>query len=448
MKAQILLPKVFNFPFTYNSKTKGKIGDLVEVPFGSKKEIGVIWKNNYSEPHNIKIKDINKVTEFSIDKKLVDFVEWFSSYNMVPIGLALKMVIGGTDKFVRIKDSLTNPKKTEIKSYNLNEEQSAALDFLERVNDKFDVSVLQGTTGSGKTLVYFERIKKIIKKNRQALVLLPEIFLTNDFKSRFEKFFGFEPAVWHSKITPKQKRLIWKGVIKNKIKILVGARSALFLPFKKLGIIIVDEEHDTSYKQDEGVIYNARDMAISRANFEKIPIHLITSVPSLETYNNVSNQKYRHTKINKRYNDYPLPETKIINLNLDKIKNKYIANETINFVRKYLNKGDQVLFFINRRGYAPYLFCKKCRQKLTCPNCSLYLTYHKLNNKVICHHCAFEKKLQNECSLKGNCDFIMYGPGVEKIFDEIKEIFPEKKISIFSSDYLKSKEKTKNLFKK
>ena len=447
MKAQILLPKVFNFPFTYNSKTKGKIGDLVEVPFGSKKEIGVIWNNNYSEPRNIKIKDINKVTEFSIDKKLVDFVEWFSSYNMVPIGLALKMVIGGTDKFVRMKDSLTNPKKTEIKSYNLNEEQSEALDFLERVNDKFDVSVLQGTTGSGKTLVYFERIKKIIKKNRQALVLLPEIFLTNDFKSRFEKFFGFEPAVWHSKITPKQKRLIWKGVIKNKIKILVGARSALFLPFKKLGIIIVDEEHDTSYKQDEGVIYNARDMAISRANFEKIPIHLITSVPSLETYNNVSNQKYRHTKINKRYNDYPLPETKIINLNLDKIKNKYIANETINFVRKYLNKGDQVLFFINRRGYAPYLFCKKCRQKLTCPNCSLYLTYHKLNNKVICHHCAFEKKLQNECSLKGNCDFIMYGPGVEKIFDEIKEIFPEKKISIFSSDYLKSKEKTKNLFR-
>ena len=137
MKAQILLPKVFNFPFTYNSKTKGKIGDLVEVPFGSKKEIGVIWKNNYSEPRNIKIKDINKVTEFSIDKKLVDFVEWFSSYNMVPIGLALKMVIGGTDKFVRIKDSLTNPKKTEIKSYNLNEEQSAALDFLERVKVYF-----------------------------------------------------------------------------------------------------------------------------------------------------------------------------------------------------------------------------------------------------------------------------------------------------------------------
>ena len=156
---------------------------------------------------------------------------------------------------------------------------------------KFDVSVLQGTTGSGKTLVYFERIKKILDKNKQALVLLPEIFLTNEFKSRFEDFFGFEPAIWHSKITPKNKRIIWKGIIENKINLVVGARSALLLPFKKLGVIVVDEEHDTSYKQDEGVIYNARDMAISRAFFEKIPIHLITSIPSVETYNNIQKKK-------------------------------------------------------------------------------------------------------------------------------------------------------------
>ena len=175
--------------------------------------------------------------------------------------------------------------------------------------------------------------------------MLPEIFLTNDFKSRFEDFFGFEPAIWHSKITPKQRRLIWKGIIKNEIKILVGARSALLLPFKKLGIIIVDEEHDTSYKQDEGVIYNARDMAISRANFEKIPIHLVSSVPSIETYNNIQNKKYRHIKIFKRFKNYPLPKTKIINLNLDKLKNKFIANETIDLVKNYLDKGDQALFF-------------------------------------------------------------------------------------------------------
>ena len=446
MKAQVLLPKVFNFPFTYKSSSDCKIGDLVEVPFGLKKEIGVIWKNKYSEPQNIKLKLIKRKTKFSIDKKLIDFIEWFSSYNMVPIGLVLKMVIGNPDRFLKKEDIFNNSIINKTKKFILNKEQLQALKFLETKNTGFNVSVLQGTTGSGKTLVYFERIKKIIKKNYQALVLLPEIFLTNDFKSRFEEFFGFEPAVWHSKITPKQKRVIWKGVINNNIKILVGARSALLLPFKKLGIIIVDEEHDSSYKQDEGVIYNARDMAISRASFEKIPIHLVTSVPSIETYNNILNKKYRHINIHKRFENYPLPKTKIINLNINKIKEKYVAKETVDLVKTYLNKGDQVLFFINRRGYSPYLICKKCGYKHVCSNCSLYLTFHKLKNKAICHHCSFQKELKTKCQSSGNCEFIMYGPGVEKIFEEVKEIFPNKKARIFSSDYLKTKEKTKTLF--
>ena len=448
MKAQVLLPKVFNFPFTYNSKIKINIGDIVEVPFGSKKEIGVIWKNKHQEPKNIKLKEINKKTGYSIDKKLVDFIEWFAIYNMVPIGLVLKMVIGNADKFFKKKDNSVKLKKTKLKEYVLSKEQLSALNFLGKVKNKFDVSVLQGTTGSGKTLVYFERIKKIIRANKQALVLLPEIFLTNDFKFRFEDFFGFEPAIWHSKITPKQKRIIWKGVIDNKIKILVGARSALLLPFKKLGIIIVDEEHDTSYKQDEGVIYNARDMAISRANFEKIPIHLTTSIPSIETYNNIENKKYRHTKIFKRFKNYPLPKTKIVNLNLEKIKNKFIAAETIDLVKKYLAKGEQVLFFINRRGFAPYLICKKCGYKHVCNNCSMYLTYHKIKNKLICHHCSYEKEIKNKCKVEEFCNFIMYGPGVEKIYEETKEIFQNKKISIFSSDYLRKKEEIKELFRK
>ncbi len=447
MKAQVLLPKIFNHPFTYNCDQDIKLGDIVEVPFGSKKEIGVVWKSNFSEPKNIKIKDIKLKTGYSLSKQLVDFIEWFSSYNLVPIGLVLKMVITGNDQFIRKKDKLEKIKKIKKKFFKLNKEQTEALKFLDKVNNKFDVAVLQGTTGSGKTLVYFERIKKIINKNNQALVLLPEIFLTNEFKSRFEDFFGFEPAIWHSKISPKQKRIIWKGIIANKIKILVGARSALLLPFKKLGIIVVDEEHDSSYKQDEGVIYNARDMAISRASFEKIPVHLVTSVPSLETFKNINNKKYRHTKIYKRYEDYPLPETEIINLNIDKIKNKFIANKTIELVSKFLSKGEQVLFFINRRGFAPYLICKKCGQKKICPNCSLYLTFHKLKNKVICHHCSFEADIKTNCRQEGICEFIMYGPGVEKILEEVKIIFPDKKINIFSSDYLKTKKKTENFFK-
>ena len=451
MKTEVLLPKVFNFSFTYNSNNIAlKIGDLVEIPFGQSKEIGVIWKNKSTETKkHIKIKNISKkIEDYSLDQKLVNFVEWFSTYNMVPLGLALKMVIGNKDNLIKKVNQSFNKINKEEKKYKLNNEQKKAFEYLDLVNNKFDVSVLQGTTGSGKTLVYFERIKKIINKNKQALVLLPEIFLTNEFKSRFEDFFGFEPAIWHSKITPKNKRIIWKGIIENKINLVIGARSALLLPFKKLGIIVVDEEHDTSYKQDEGVIYNARDMAISRAFFEKIPIHLITSIPSIETYNNIQNKKYRHIKILKRYNDYPLPKTKIINLNINKIKDKFISDETVGYVNDFLKKNEQVLFFINRRGYAPYLICNKCGFKQICPNCSMYLTFHKTKNKAVCHHCSLERKINNKCKKEGECDFIMYGPGVEKIFDEVKKIFPNNKVEIFSSDYTRKKDQTISLFKK
>jgi primosomal protein N' (replication factor Y) len=367
---------------------------------------------------------------------------------MVSPGLVLKMVIGNKDNLIKKVDPIFSNYKKKKKKYKLNNEQKKAFEYLDLINNKFDVSVLQGTTGSGKTLVYFERIKKIINKNKQALVLLPEIFLTNEFKARFEDFFGFEPAIWHSKITPKNKRIIWKGIIKNKIKLIVGARSALLLPFKKLGLIIVDEEHDVSYKQDEGVIYNARDMAISRASFEKIPIHLVTSIPSIETYNNIQNKKFRHVKILKRFNDYPLPKTKIINLNINKVKNKFISDETIKYVDIFLKKKEQILFFINRRGFAPYLICQKCGYKQVCSNCSMYLTFHKKKNKAICHHCSLEKNIKNSCKEQGDCNFIMYGPGVEKIFDEVRNIFPDTKVEIFSSDYMKKKQQTSILFDK
>jgi primosomal protein N' (replication factor Y) (superfamily II helicase) len=451
MKVEVLLPKVFNFSFTYNSNNIPlKTGDLVEVPFGKKKETGVVWKNkNIKLKKNIKIKNVSKkIKNYSINENFINFIEWFSSYNMVPIGLVLKMVIGNKNNFTEKNDLSFKRVKAQIIKYKLNNEQKKALDYLDSVNNKFDVSVLQGTTGSGKTLIYFERIKKIINKKKQALVLLPEIFLTSEFKFRFKDFFGYEPAIWHSKITPKNKRIIWKGIINNEIKLVVGARSALLLPFKKLGIIIVDEEHDASYKQDEGVTYNARDMAISRASFEKIPIHLVTSIPSVETYNNILNKKFRHVRIFKRFNDYPLPNTKIINLNINKVKNKFISSETIKYVNDFLKRGDQILFFINKRGYAPYLICKKCGTKQICSNCSMYLTFHKIKNKAVCHHCSLEREIKKKCKEEGDCDFIMYGTGVEKIYEEVKKIFPNNKIEIFSSDYMKNRKKTEILFKK
>ena len=441
MKAQVLLPKIFNFSFTYETK-KEKLtpGDIVEVPFGKEKAIGVVWPEKSFVSKNIKIKNIHKkIGKISLNKNFINYMKWFGMYNVTPLGLVLKMVIGGNRNLFIKNDKIFDLRETKVKKFNLNQEQNNALKFLNSKNNGFDVSVLQGTTGSGKTLVYFERIKKIISENKQALVLLPEIFLTNEFKTRFYDFFGFEPAIWHSKITPKNKRIIWNGVINNNIKLVVGARSSLLLPFKKLGVIIVDEEHDTSYKQDEGVIYHARDMAIARASFEKIPIHLVSSIPSLETFNNIQNKKFRHFKINKRYADYPLPKTKIVNLNLKKIKNSYVSDESIKIVKKFLEKNEQVLFFLNRRGYAPYLICKNCGYKQICKNCSMYLTFHKNKNKAVCHHCSSEKRISNKCKDEKNCDFIMYGPGVEKIYEEVSKLFPTSKIEIFSSDYMKKK---------
>ena len=451
MNVQVLLPKVFNFTFTYthDPKKSYKIGDIVEVPFGTKKEIGVIWNGINTANKKIKIKKISKKIEnYRLGKKLINFIEWFSMYNMVSKGLVLKMSIGGNENYFKKRKENIKSEIKNTENYQLNEQQEKALHYLKKNNNSFNVSVLQGITGSGKTLVYFERIKQIISNNKQALVLLPEIFLTNQFKERFEKFFGFSPAVWHSKITPKNKRTIWQGVEKNEIKLVIGARSALLLPFKKLGLIIVDEEHDSSYKQDVGTIYNARDMAISRASFENIPIHLVTSIPSVETYNNIIKKKYGHIKISKRYNNHPLPDTKIINLNFNKIKNKYIANETINLVHNFLKKKEQILFFINRRGYAPYLICKICGFKHLCPDCSIYLTFHNLKKKAVCHHCGLSKNIDRKCKTNVPCDFLMYGPGVEKIFDELKIIFPKNKISIFSSDFMQNKNQTETLFNK
>tara|TARA_B100001057_G_scaffold166600_1_gene167338 strand:- start:111 stop:2069 length:1959 start_codon:yes stop_codon:yes gene_type:complete len=450
MEFPVLLPKVFNYPFTYinDKRIKNlKQGDLVIVPFGKRKEIGVIWDKTKKTKKKIKLKNIEeKISNISLNKNLIKFINWFSTYNLAPKGMILKMCLGNLKEF----NMINHKKKLESKSkpirYFLNSEQKNALKNLTKLGDEFKVSVLLGITGSGKTLVYFERIKRLIKNNKQALILIPEIFLTTQFKKRFELFFGYEPPIWHSKINLNKKKYIWHSVATNKIKIVIGARSSLFLPFKNLGLIVVDEEHDASYKQEESVIYNARDMAISRASIENIPIHLITSVPSLETYNNIKNKKYFKTELKKRYENFPLPKTKVINLNLERINKNSISKETIQIVKEYLNKKNQILFFLNRRGYAPFLICKKCGFRHTCPNCSIYLTYHKMSEKIICHHCGYQTKTNRRCVTENMlCNFSMYGPGVEKVFEELKEIFPDKNIKIFSSDYLSKKNNSENL---
>ena len=309
MEVPVLLPKVFNYPFTYNNDSK-KIknlnqGDIVIVPFGKKKEIGVVWdKINHTEKQ-INLKKIEKkISNICLNKKIIKFINWFSIYNIVPKGLILKMCLGNLKDFELKKKKQVLKSEIKATKYILNDEQKNALEHLTSLGNKFNVSVLQGITGSGKTLVYFERISRLIRENKQALILIPEIFLTTQFKNRFKLFFGFEPAIWHSKVSINKKKDIWLSVAKNKIKIVLGARSALFLPFKKLGLIVVDEEHDSSYKQEDSVIYNARDMAISRASIENIPIHLITSIPSLETYRNIKIKKYSKIELKNRFENF------------------------------------------------------------------------------------------------------------------------------------------------
>ena len=327
MKVPVLIPKIFNHPFTYESGAIQRLetGEIVTVPFGKKTEIGVVWDKLQTTSKKIALKKIeNKIGNYSINLKLIKFINWFSLYNLAPRGMVLKMCLGNKKNILNKQDEKTKNIFQAKRNFYLNTEQKKSLLELKKFDKKFKVSVLQGVTGSGKTIVYFEKIKEIINKKEQALVLLPEIFLTKQFESRFKEFFGFNPAIWHSKISQKQKSIIWQNVIKNKISLVIGARSSLFLPFKKLGLIIVDEENDTSYKQDEGLIYNARDMAISRASFENVPIYLVSSIPSLETFNHINNKKYNHTQIKTRFKNFPLPKTKVVNINLSNKKKKYI----------------------------------------------------------------------------------------------------------------------------
>ena len=451
MKVPILLPKVFNHPFTYETSLKLKLGDYVEVPFGNSKTIGVVWddfeKNQFKKFRTKKV--IKKLNLPNLNKKMVKFINWFSEYNIIPKGMALKLSLSSNDILEKFpEDELKNfSNHHKKKEFELTKSQEESLKKLEKKNNEFRVHVVQGVTGSGKTIVYFHAIKKILERSKQCLILLPEIGLISQFEKKFTEFFGFNPAVWHSGITPRKRKIIWSGVVNNKLKVVIGARSSLFLPFKDLGLIVVDEEHDQSFKQDEGVIYNARDMAISRAYFENFPINLVTSIPSLETFNNIKKGKFSVSKISERFRKASLPNYEIINLNKTKLEpNSWLSKEIIEKVKLHLSKNDQILFFVNRRGFSPNVFCKKCLKIFSCPNCSINMVYHKTKEILLCHYCGYKSKINTECKDNKSCDLVFYGPGVERIAEEVKKKFPTKNQLIFSSDTM-NKKNSKDLLK-
>ena len=306
----------------------------------------------------------------------------------------------------------------------------------QKINKGFSVSLLDGVTGSGKTEVYFEMIAEALQKTGQILVLLPEITLTSAWLNRFKDRFGVFPAVWHSALTPKQRRDTWQAVLSGKIRVVVGARSALFLPFQQLNLIIVDEEHDPSYKQEDGVLYQARDMAIVRSKIANAPIVLASATPSIESYSNMQSGKYEHIVLPERYSGAVFPDIHIADMRTkEKGVKSFLSPLLQEHLKTNLENKEQSLLFINRRGYAPLMLCRSCGEKLHCPYCSAWLVEHKSQNRLQCHHCGYTRKIPLTCPTCQEKDsFISCGAGVERIHEEVLKLFPTAKTALITSE--------------
>ncbi|MGH1457025.1 MAG: primosomal protein N' [Alphaproteobacteria bacterium] len=329
----------------------------------------------------------------------------------------------------------------------LSEDQQMVADELcdDVRSGEFRPSLLDGVTGAGKTEVYFEAVAEALKAGKQVVIMLPEIALSNAFLDRFRMRFGCAPALWHSHLTPAQRRDAWRGVASGDTRVVVGARSALFLPYQKLGLIVVDEEHDQAYKQEDGVIYHARDMAVLRASIGKFPVVLVSATPSLETMMNAWDEKYKHLILESRYGGASLPEISVVDLREDKPERQCFLSKTmVDEVQKTLDAGEQALLFLNRRGYAPLTLCRTCGHRMECPRCTAWLVEHKRSGKLHCHHCGFYAAIPKHCPSCDDMDsFAACGPGVERIFDEAKALFPDARVMILASDMAESPEELK-----
>ena len=319
----------------------------------------------------------------------------------------------------------------------LNEEQHDAAESLAAAVGKgFDPILLDGVTGSGKTEVYFEAIAQCLRQGKQALVLLPEIALTEPFLKRFEARFGCAPVAWHSDLRSSQRRRAWRGIASGEAAVTVGARSALFLPYHNLGLIVVDEAHEPSFKQEDGVQYHARDTAVMRGKFEGIPVILSTATPPIESRHMVEIGRYREVSLQQRFAGASLPEIRAIDLTQDPPpRGRWLAPQLVSELETNLERGEQSLLFLNRRGFAPLTLCRRCGHRFQCPNCTAWMVEHRLMHRLACHHCGHVMPPPKACP---ECDeedsLVACGPGVERIADEVAELFPEARTAVVTSD--------------
>jgi primosomal protein N' (replication factor Y) len=320
----------------------------------------------------------------------------------------------------------------------LNDEQDAAAAALrDKVSQAaYSVTLLDGVTGAGKTEVYFEAVAAALADDRQALVLLPEIALTAQWLSRFERRFGIPPVAWHSDLGAAERRRNWRAIALGEARVVVGARSALFLPFAELGLVVVDEEHDGAFKQDEGVSYHARDMAVVRGLLGEHAVILVSATPSIETMNNINNGRYGSLHLTERVGSAVLPEVSAIDLREEPPpRGRWLSPRLEEAVTETLQEGGQALLFLNRRGYAPLTLCRTCGYRLQCPHCSAWLVEHRFRGRLQCHHCGYGLTLPEKCpDCEDSGSFAACGPGVERLMEEVAAVFPEARATVASSD--------------
>lgn len=321
-------------------------------------------------------------------------------------------------------------------------EQEAAVHALRSAVDGgvFSATLLDGVTGSGKTEVYFEAVARALEHGRQALVMLPEIALTSQFLGRFEARFGAPPAEWHSALSAPERGRIWRAVATGEARVVVGARSALFLPYADLGLVVVDEEHDAGYKQDDRVHYQARDMAVVRASLGGFPVVLASATPSVESHVNARTGRYRHVVLPGRFSGAELPEITAIDLRAaPPERGKWLSPLLVEAVRATMERKQQSLLFLNRRGYAPLTLCRVCGHRIECPQCTAWLVEHRFRNRLNCHHCGFSIPLPEKCPKCGEeASLVACGPGVERVAEEVAERFPDARLALLSSDLIPS----------
>lgn len=425
-RVNVLLATALDKSLDYTHGVSVSRGTVVKVPLSGRKVMGVVMGAGSDDIPEARMKSVLSVPEVPpLSQAYLKFIDWVADYTLAPRGAVLALSgIAHATKLPR--------KAYEVPAYGsnlptLSGEQQKAYETIKA--NRSTPSVLDGVTGSGKTEVYFHMIDDAIKSGKQILIMLPEIALTHQWMQRFEKTFGAPPVVWHSSQSSADRKRAWHAAVGGAGRVLVGARSALFLPFKNLAHIIVDEEHDLSYKQEDGVLYHARDMAVARAKFEQIPVTLVSATPSLETMQNIKAGRYNVVHLTERHAGASLP---IIHL-LDMVKHppergNFLSPVFINEMKITLAKGEQVLLFLNRRGYAPLMLCRACGYRFECADCSSWLVLHgSLQSSVSslqCHHCNHKEPAPICCPSCGaeKEKLAACGPGVERIAQEVEQL--------------------------